>query len=136
MISKGDLRGSDFARFRRLSTTIDRFHPNRRRAPYRHGPEKRPSPLINPDAHVAMTVVLARRWGNGRLRTGIILSQPIRLRSVFALRCRCLLCCGSQCHGSAALSAVYAFRSHHWTTGGGFVRGVAEETILEPVQGS
>src|SRR5882724_7866741 len=34
MISKGDLRGSDFARFRRLSTTIDRFHPNRRRAPY------------------------------------------------------------------------------------------------------
>jgi len=81
MISKGDLRGSDFARFRRLSTTIDRFHPNRRRAPYRHGPEKRPSPLINPDAHVVMTVVLARRWAmvvSGRALSGRSLSGCVR----------------------------------------------------------
>jgi hypothetical protein len=61
MISKGNLRGSDFARFRRLSTTIGRFHPSRRRASYRHGPEKRPSLFIDPDAHVVMTVVLEPR---------------------------------------------------------------------------
>jgi hypothetical protein len=40
MISKEISRDSDFARFQRLSTTIGRFHPNRRRTPYRHGPKK------------------------------------------------------------------------------------------------
>jgi hypothetical protein len=58
MISKKNSRDSDFARFQRLSTTIGRFHPSRRRTPYRHGPKKRPSLLIDPDAHVVMTAVL------------------------------------------------------------------------------
>lgn len=57
MISKGNSRDSNLARFRRLSITIGRFFSNLRQPPYGNPPKKRPSLLI--DQCVCFVMIVA-----------------------------------------------------------------------------
>ncbi len=68
LISKENLRNSNFARLRQLWASIGRFRPNLRQARYGPRPEKRPSRLIDQRVRFVMIAVAMRPGAMGHAR--------------------------------------------------------------------